>query len=184
MGFRVEILWKLTSFNQIKARQDPEFQQSIQNWSPAQDFVTTSAYQDQDPQTPDIHRSGKAAFPKSDKVYACAGKGLKGEIIEFRHGFESHIGLEMEFHSPIMEAWVLPTPSAPFDPSGGSHFLLSLGHCSALLHLSGDAGSIHEIEEADALFDLRYRTITASSHGVYRFQVTNKSIAILHGSTV
>lgn len=117
-------------------------------------------------------------------MYACAGKGLKGEIVEFRHGFEGHIGLEMEFHSPIMQAWVLPTHSTPFEPSGGSYFLLSLGNYSALLHLSGDAGSIHEIDEADALFDLRYRTLTASSYGRYRLQVTDRSIVILHGPTV
>lgn len=114
-------------------------------------------------------------------MYACAGKGSKGEIVEFRHGFEGHIGLQMEFHSPIMDAWVLPTQSVPPGFDGGSDFLLSLGDCSALLQLSSDAGAIHEIDEASTPFDLRHRTIAASYYGAYRLQVTEKSIVIVHG---
>lgn len=163
----------------IKARREPEFQQIIQNWTPAMDIVTTSSSQDRDFNEPTARRRGKNDFPNPDKIYACIGKGLKGEVIEFRHGLEGHIGLEMEFHTPIMDVWVLQPEMEPLD--GGSDFLLSLGDCSALLHLSSDAEVIHEIDQDSTAFDLRYRTIAVSEYGNCRFQVTEKSIVFIHG---
>jgi hypothetical protein len=141
------------------------------------DIVTTSSAQDRDSDELMVPHRGKNTFPTPDRIYTCVGKGLKGEIIEFRHGFEGHIGLEMEFHTPIMDVWVLPTEHEPLQ--GGSDFLLSLGDCSALLHLSGDAEAIHEIDQAATAFDLRYRTIAVSDYGTCRLQVTEKSIVFI-----
>jgi hypothetical protein len=129
-----------------------------------------------------IYHRGKDHFPKPDKIYACVGKGLKGEIVEFRHGFEGHIGLEIEFHTPIMDVWVLPSEFDQLDNDGGSDFLLSLGDCSALLQLSSDAGEIREVDQASTAFDLRYRTIAVSAYGACRLQVTEKSIVFIDGS--
>jgi hypothetical protein len=120
---------------------------------------------------------GKRSFPKPDKIYACTGKGLRGDVVEFRHGFESHIGIEMEFHTPIMDVWVLPSEFDPFGIDGGSDFLLSLGDCSALLRLSNDAGTVQEIDRTETPFDLRYRTIAASAYGK---DVPNVQITICH----
>lgn len=142
------------------------------------DFITTSSSQDRDPEVYAEDDRGKNSFPKPDKIYACVGKGLKGEVIEFRCGFEGYVGLEMEYHTPIMEVWVLPSEVQP--PDGGSDFLLSLGYCSALLHLSGDAGAIHEMDQASTAFDLRYRTIAVSDHAGCRLQITEKSIVYVH----
>lgn len=173
---------KLIGPKQIKARREPAFQQTIDNWSPTLDFVTTSSCQDHDPDENTAFRDKKQAFPTPDQIYACAGKGEKGEIVEFRYGVEAHIGLEMEFHSPIMNAWVLPAHTASSGLEADSLFLLSLGNSSAVLQLSDDAGSIHEVAETATPFDLRYRTITAAFHDSYRIQVTEYSVVLIHGS--
>ena len=143
------------------------------------DMVTTSLTQDRDLNDLKKRRRGKNAFPIPDKIYACVGRGLKGEIVEFRHGLEGHIGLEMEFHTPIMDIWVLPSEHEVLQ--GGSDFLLSLGDCSALLHLSGDAEAIHEIDQTATSLDLRYRTIAVSDYGTYRIQVTERSVVVVDG---
>jgi hypothetical protein len=128
-----------------------------------------------------LRHRGKQAFPKPDKLYACVGKGIKGAIVELRRGFEGHIGLEMEFHTPIIDVWVLPSEFDSVDTEGGSNFLLSLGDSSALLQLSGDASAVHEVDESSTLFDLRYRTITASAYSFCLIQVTEKSIVFIDG---
>lgn len=76
---------------------------------------------------------------------------------------------------------MLPSEFDPVDNEGGSNFLLSLGDSSALLQLSSDAAAIHEVDQSSTLFDLRYRTITASASGFHLMQVTEKSIVFIEG---
>ena len=132
-------------------------------------------------------RRKRNATPRQDKVFACAGKGSKGVITEFRYGLEAKLGLEMDYEMPIMEAWVLcPTFDSLDDDDDDdvSLFLLSLGDRSAVLRLSGDANDVQDIEQADTKFDLGYRTIAASMHRSFTIQVTEQSIVLMNGSRV
>lgn len=91
----------------------------------------------------------------------------------------------MDYQVPIIEAWALyPT----FDPAdgdnGASLFLLSLGDHSAVLQLSGDAGSVRSLEQNNTKFDLRYRTVAANMSRSATAQVTEQSIVLVNGSQV
>ena len=160
---------------QIKARESPVFFQSIQNWSPVHDLVTTSRNQDHDRPV----KAQISALLEQDKIYACVGKESNGAIVEFRHGFEAHIGLEMEFHTQIMDLWTLPPDANSFENEDGPLFLLSLPHCSALLQLSMDASGVQELEQHRTKFDLRYRTLAAGVFGTRKIQVTERSVVII-----
>ncbi|TVY54244.1 hypothetical protein LCER1_G002307 [Lachnellula cervina] len=168
----------------VRARQSPTFIEPIQNWSPSPDFITTYAADDQaflDGRS----RRKKNTDPRPNKIYACAGKGSKGVITEFRYGLEAKLGLEMDYQIPIMEAWVLcPTFDSLDDDDDVSIFLLSLGDHSAVLQLSGDARDIDNLEQEETKFDLRYRTLAASMHGSFTIQVTEQTIVLIIGSQV
>lgn len=110
------------------------------------------------------------------------GKGLKGAITEFRYGLEANLGLEMEYGTPIMQAWVFPANISSVDEEDGSLFLLSVGSCSALLHLSSDATNISELDERSTKLDLRHRTIATTVQGDTLLQVTEKSIVAINAS--
>ena len=110
------------------------------------------------------------------------GKGLKGAITEFRYGLEANLGLEMEYGTAIMQAWVLPANIGSVDEEDGSLFLLSVGNCSALLHLSSDASNISELDEHSTKLDLRHRTIATTVQGDTLLQVTEKSIVAINSS--
>jgi len=171
--------------HQIQARRAPKFIEPIQNWSPSTDFITTYAVEEDQTSLDERVRRKRNSTPRQDKIYACAGKGSKGAINEFRYGLEAKLGLEMDYETPIMEAWVLcPTFDSLDDDDDVSLFLLSLGDRSAVLRLSGDASDVHDLEQADAKFDLRYRTITASMYRSFTIQVTEKSIVLINGSQV
>jgi hypothetical protein len=170
--------------HQIQARRAPRFIEPIQNWSPSPDFITTYAVEDQASLNERGRRKRNAAL-RQEKICACAGKGSKGVITEFRYGLEAKLGLEMDYEMPIMEAWVLcPTFDSLDDDDDVSLFLLSLGDRSAVLRLSGDANDIQDLEQADTKFDLRYRTIAASMHRSFTIQVTEQSIVLMNGSQV
>jgi len=148
--------------------------------------VTT--YLAHDETTPDeyeIHRRKRSAVPRPDRIFACAGKGAKGVITEFRYGLEAKIGLEMDYEMPIMEAWVLcPSYDSLDNEDDDSLFLLALGDRSAVLRLSADARSVGDLSEHETKFDLRYRTIAASMHRNFTIQVTEQSIVLMNGSQV
>jgi hypothetical protein len=120
-------------------------------------------------------------FPKPDRIFACVGKGPNGSITEFRYGLEARLGLETEFHTPVMDVWVLPSSLGSVDDDGGSLFLLSLVNRSALLYLSGDATEIYELDQTSTPLDLRSRTIAISLHGDCTIQVTEQSLLFMRG---
>jgi Mono-functional DNA-alkylating methyl methanesulfonate N-term len=127
----------------------------------------------------------KNAFPKPDRLFACVGKGIKSAITEFRYGLEGKLGLEMDYELPIMQAWVLlPQGSDDADDAdddGSSLFLLSVGDRSTVLQLSSNASEIAELDDISTRFDLRFRTIAASTQGKYIIQVTEHSIVVFGG---
>jgi hypothetical protein len=167
---------------QVKARHAPVFTASIQNWTPAQDFVTTAT--DKDPWLLGAsveHPATRELIPKPDRVFACVGKGSKGAITEFRYGFEATLALEIEYGTPILQAWVLSSAISSLEDVDGHLFLLSLGDRSALLQLSGDASDITNIDQSDTKFDLSSRTVTAGMNGDCMIQVTERSIILTNG---
>jgi hypothetical protein len=127
-------------------------------------------------------RYGLEGLPKPDRIFACVGKGLKGAITEFRYGLEANLGLEMEYDTAIMQAWVFPANIGSVEEEEGSLFLLSVGNCSALLHLSSDATNISELDEHSTKLDLRHRTIATTIQGDTLLQVTEKSIVAINAS--
>lgn len=157
------------------ARQGPALRETIQNWSPAQDIVTTSKYQDREGEDPMLINYQREQLPKQDRIYVCVGKGAKGSITEFRYGLEAKLGLMTDFNMPVMNAWALLGDLCTVADYRGSFFLLSLVNRSALLHLSSDATEIDELDNDSTLLDLRYRTVAASLHGECSMQVTEKS---------
>ena len=165
----------------ILARQGPALRERIQNWSPAQDIVTTSINQDRDIEDLNEKFSIKGYFPSPDRIFACVGKGTKGSITEFRYGLEARLGLETEFHMPVVDAWVAPSNLCSVKDDAGSFFLLSVINGSALLHLSSDASEIDEVDQASTLLDLRYRTIATGLRGDCAIQVTEQSVVYVDG---
>lgn len=159
----------------MRARKAPVFVQTVPNWSQSIDFVTTAQIPSLDVVQPQHH---KELIPKPDRLFVCNGKGKKGAITEFRYGLEASIGLEVEYDTPIMRAWVL----SPFVDTG-TLFLLALGDRSALLSLSSDATEIEEVDEGFTPFDLESRTITAGMYGTSKIQVTERTIVVINGSS-
>ena len=160
------------------------FVEHIHNWSPVMDFITTTDHRQVETQSKALKQRERSAedrnmVPNPDRIFACTGKGSKGTIMELRYGLEARIGLETEYHSPIIRAWVLDTTLVSFRDEGGSLFLLSLGARSSLLHLSSTADDIIEVEPSSSPFDLRYGTITTSMHESCVVQVTTHSVLFI-----
>jgi hypothetical protein len=174
------ILHKLTRRFKVVAREGPVFRESIPNWSPAQDIVTTSRFQDREVEEPNVTPHGREQFLEPDRIFACVGKGAKGSITEFRHGLEARLGLETEFHMPVMDVWIASPSVCSAEDDGGSLFLLSLVNRSALLHLSSDASEIDELDQTSTFLDLRYRTIATSLQGDSKIQVTEQSVFFMN----
>ncbi|KAH8804808.1 mono-functional DNA-alkylating methyl methanesulfonate N-term-domain-containing protein [Xylogone sp. PMI_703] len=161
----------------VRARQSPVFLQKIQNWSPSVDFTTTAISEDRNYIDPP---SSKSSVPRSDRIFSCGGKGAQGAITEFRYGVEASLGLEVDYQSPISNAWVLqPEPYSQLFKDDASLFLLSLADRSALLQLSNDASDIVEVDQELTPFDLGSRTITSSASGDGIIQVTERSIIFI-----
>jgi hypothetical protein len=146
-------------------------------------LVTTALPQDRD--TPGIGelKLSKDAIPVPDRVFAITGNGGHGAITEFRNGLEAKIGLEMEYHTPVMQAWMFPPGlfDKPDTPTQASSILLSLGDRSSVLHISEDASQVEEIMDDWTDLDMQFRTITAGKSGNYGIQVTEKSIKMRNG---
>ena len=165
----------------VRARKAPVFMESIQNWSPAQDLVTTSSNQDRETIESDVAPRNRDSLPRPDRIFACVGKGSKGAITEFRYGLEARLGLETELDIPILDVCVLPPSLCSVEDDSASLFLLSLVDRSVLLHLSSDAMEIKELDQGSTLLDLRHRTIVTDLHGSDTIQVTEHSVMFRYG---
>jgi hypothetical protein len=126
-------------------------------------------------------RTDESSLKKPDRLFACVGKGMKSSVIEFRYGLEGKLGLEMDYESPILQAWVLPQDAFGVEEEPGSIFLISSGDHSAALLLSSDASDIVDLDASATRLDLRYRTIAAAARGKYTIQVTERSIVVIDG---
>lgn len=121
-------------------------------------------------------------IPEPDKLYACVGKGIKGAVIEFRHGLEASVGVELEHQTLVIQAWAVSSPAEDSTDQEGTGLLLCLGDRTAFLQLSSDAMAFSDVPQEKTRFDLGHRTIAANVHEQCKIQVTELSIIIITGS--
>lgn len=169
--------------NQVQAKGYPSLVEPIQNWAPAQDFVTTYSMQDRDiERTTVVPRESSSLSSKPDRIFSCGGKEKKGAITEHRRGLAAPIGLEMEYEASIVDAWVLYPDFDENEEYGVSHFLLSMEDRSAVLRLSADASDVLEIGQNSTKLDLGFRTVTAAMQDTSIVQITEQSAVLISAS--
>lgn len=155
--------------------------QHIQNWSPAQDFVTT--FEDTDRDAESRSTTCSKLLPKADRIFSCGGKGVKGAITEFRHGLEAIVDIEMDYEVPITQAWVLYPQSDNYEDSETLMILMTVADGSALLRLTNFNMDAENVEQNSTPFNLGARTIAAGLQGSSMVQVTEQSIIVAHQSS-
>lgn len=178
----------LLTGNQAVPRGDVTKLCRIPNWSPTVDFVTTNESNRWDDfdgattkPTKQYRQDGRtAAFVRTDKIYAAAGTGSSGSIVEYRHGLQASIGIEVDFGTAIRRCFMLEG----FDASG-YHLLLSVRDKSALLYFDPDfsTSSAGDIDQNETFFDLSSPTLIAQPlcEGLI-LQVTETGLMLLGSS--
>ncbi|TLD31020.1 hypothetical protein PspLS_02901 [Pyricularia sp. CBS 133598] len=163
----------------VKARAAPEYLMHIPNWAPVLDVVTTH-----DSHTVhEVDRRGRSTggnrtmgFQQSpDRLFATSGKAASGAVIEYRHGFQADIGVQLDCDPTTTKAWLLPATTTA---SGSGHYLiLTTPDRSTLLHISDDLSEL-SCPDDDIGFDLLSQTYVIhaiSKHAI--LQVTETHLA-------
>lgn len=127
----------------------------------------------------DINTKPESFVPMQDSLFVCSGKGALSSITELRCGIEAILGLDLEFHSAVTKAWVLPSEVYSDLGGGDDWILLSLEDRSAVLQISLDRTNAEELEPDNTPLDLKSRTIVTDVTGNRAIQVTERSIVIL-----
>lgn len=140
----------------------------IPNWSPTVDFVTTtesSRWDNLDGATGKPLKTPAAALARTDKIYAAAGTGANGSIVEYRHGLQANIGIEFDFGVAIRRCFVLLEDVR--DPASGYYLLLSVADRSALLYFDAEfsTASLRDIDQDQTAYDLSSPTLIAQPMG-------------------
>lgn len=161
---------------------------SIPNWSPTVDFVTTtesSRWDDLDgatggPATKEHRQEDRTAQARCDKIYAAAGRGTNGAIVEYRHGLQANIGIEFDFGTFIRRCFIFQVDAA--NPASNYHLLLSVAGKSAVLYFDADFSSAsgRDIPQDRTSYDLSSPTLIAQpvDQGVI-LQVTETGLLFL-----
>lgn len=103
-------------------------------------------------------------FQKPSRIFATAGRGANGSIVEFRHGLQARIGLDLDCDagSFIRRSFLLPASISNSSAPEGAHYLiLSMPDRSTLLYLPPKFSSIEYLDAEDSTFDLSSPTILA-----------------------
>ncbi|KAH8847312.1 hypothetical protein MCOR27_005196 [Pyricularia oryzae] len=167
------VVWK------VKARAAPEYLMHLPNWAPALDMVNTHdshTVHEVDSRGRSVSGTRTIGFQQSpDRLFATSGKAASGAVIEYRHGFQADIGVQLDCDPTTTKAWLLPATTTA---SGSGHYLiLTTPDRSTLLHLSDDLSELSCPEE-DAGFDLLSQTYVA--HAISKrviLQVTETHLA-------
>ncbi|CAN8103139.1 unnamed protein product [Discula destructiva] len=166
----------------------------IPNWSPAVDLVTTntsSRWDNVDGATGRVMdgrmhdgASASSTFSKPDRIYAAAGRGQNGSIVEYRHGLQANIGIDFDCGTLIKKSFMFPENA--LDSESGHLLLLSLPGKSALLHFDSKfrAASAEEWDEDSTAYDLSCATLLATlvDPGTM-LQVTEENIVFMGPAT-
>lgn len=160
----------------IAAREQPNVKKDTQNWTPAMDLVAVS---NNSKPNLDINTRPQSFVPIPDSIFVCSGKGESSSITELRYGIEAILGLDLEFHSTVTKAWILPSEVYSGLVGGDDWILLSLDDRSAVLQVSLDRTNAEELDPSLTQLDLTSRTIVTDVSGNRAIQVTEQSIIIL-----
>ncbi|TLS29912.1 hypothetical protein PpBr36_02848 [Pyricularia pennisetigena] len=178
-SWQLEMQGPVLSGRQVTARAAPEYLMHIPNWAPALDMVSTHGFHT----VPGVDRRGRCVggtrtigFQQNpDRLFATSGKAASGAVIEYRHGFQADIGVQLDCDPTTTKAWLLPAAATA---SGSGHYLiLTTPDRSTLLHLSDDLSELSCPEE-DIGFDLLSQTYVV--HPIYKraiLQVTETHLA-------
>ncbi|KAJ9131153.1 Mono-functional DNA-alkylating methyl methanesulfonate domain protein [Pleurostoma richardsiae] len=170
---------------QVPPRQQPKRLATIPNWSPTIDFITTDEFSNCNQQ---VGARGNIMIPwterpetiyiAQDKVFATVGRGLTGTVAEYRYGLQASIGLDLDYLSPIKQAWLLPSDISSSED--GFHMLLSMPDRSTVLHLPADFSQADEPNPDTLPYDLRSRTLAAGklSEQVI-IQITEQTVVLI-----
>ncbi|TGO85715.1 hypothetical protein BPOR_0371g00050 [Botrytis porri] len=158
------------------ARAQPNVKKDTQNWSPAMDLVVIRKVLKSNL---NINTRTQSFVPTPDSIFVCSGKGALSSITELRSGIEAILGLDLEFHSAVTKAWILPSEVYSGSAGGDDWVLLSLEDRSAILQISLDRTNAEELDPSHIPLDLTSRTIVTSVCGNRAIQVTERSIVVL-----
>ncbi|GAB0133592.1 hypothetical protein EsDP_00001998 [Epichloe bromicola] len=164
-------IWKLAP------RTDLERVGVLPNWSPVVD-VATSSWRSSRSSLPEPNRS----FLKPDSLFSASGRGLKGNLTQWRWGIQGRIGLDIDSGEPTKRSWGFSMDGGP-GGGNGLYGLLSLPNASIVLQFSKDFAQVDLLEADNTGFDLASRTLDAyQTDSGPIVQVTERSISLLSAS--
>ncbi|KAG6041666.1 hypothetical protein E4U41_002940 [Claviceps citrina] len=156
-------IWKLAP------RTDLERVSVLPNWSPVVDVATSARSS-----LPESNRS----FSKPDSIFSASGRGLKGNLTQWRWGIQGRIGLEIDLEEPTRRSWGFSMGGSP--GVHGFYCLLALPNASTVLRFSQDFGQVDSLEADSTAFDLASRTLDAyQTDSGLMVQVTESSISLI-----
>ncbi|KAK2603782.1 hypothetical protein QQS21_004067 [Conoideocrella luteorostrata] len=172
-------IWKLAP------RTDLEQVSVLPNWSPVVDIATSSwrsfrnsTLEHRGLTSRDLETNRFLAKP--DSLFSASGRGLKGNLTQWRWGIQGRIGLDIESGEPVRRSWGFSIDG----PSGrGLYGLLALPNSSIVLNFSGDFSQVDSLGPDSTGFDLAFRTLYAcqTKSGLI-IQTTESSISLMSGS--
>ncbi|TWU75557.1 hypothetical protein ED733_006221 [Metarhizium rileyi] len=174
-------IWKLAP------RTDLEQVCVLPNWSPVIDVATSSWRQLKASNTlehqntasggPDVNRT----LVKTDSLFSASGRGIKGNLTQWRWGIQGRIGLDITYDDePIRRCWGLSRDSSE---GNGLYGLLALPNSSMLLHFSSDFGQAGPVDPDGTALDLTSRTLDArQTQAGLILQVTESSLSLVSDS--
>ncbi|QUC16709.1 uncharacterized protein UV8b_00950 [Ustilaginoidea virens] len=171
-------IWKLAP------RTDLEQVSVLPNWSPVMDVAISTQHSTLEPKDArDSRWSEDDSFlSRPDSLFSASGRGLKGNLTQWRWGIQGRIGLDIEYGEPIRNSWGF------YLETGGSkslYGLLSLPDSSIVLQFSADFSQVHSVEPDNTGFDLAFRTLHAGqTQSGTIIQVTESSISLISSSEV
>ena len=160
---------------------------TIPNWSPVVDLVTTDTHSTWDLSDPKVdiransaRRIAKSQVKNSDRVFGTSGRGIKGSVTEFRHGMPAELHLDLDYGTPIKQAWAFPAELC--GGNDGVYILLAVPEGSDLLHISGDLSEATKPEDGETSFDTGSRTLAAAPVGDSAIvQVSKDYVTVMSG---
>lgn len=164
----------------------------IPNWSPTVDFVTTNESRRWDDLNGATGKNGTSSgkdsdtlssgFFKPDRIFAAAGRGRNGSIVEYRHGLRANIGIDFDFGTVVKRCFMLPANVS--EPDYGHHLLLSLPGRSALLRFDSDFSTTFDVDPDETLYDISSPTLTARRISEELIvQATENGVVLINSTT-
>ncbi|KAH9908606.1 mono-functional DNA-alkylating methyl methanesulfonate N-term-domain-containing protein [Xylariomycetidae sp. FL2044] len=160
----------------VSATRQPRRIGPIANWSPTVDLAIAPYSEGRRRKLKESSSTSRdpRLLPQSDRIFACSGRGIQGGIVEYRHGIQAKISLDLTYSSPIRRCWVVNK----FNESGegGSLMILSLPNSSAVLHLAQDLSEVTEKDQTEVTYDLSSSTLAVGDTGEMVIQVTTTCV--------